>query len=142
MSDLIRIFTERGDLAHLALLRAGAVDGLSIGYRTVRGRVEPRTRVRKLYQVDLWEISIVTFPLLNGARVAAVKEAPQSRLRAQAEREWQAMQQGGTSMSLNGVADAPAPFIRRGRAEHVALRGRADRKRALQGVPGRGAEMR
>jgi hypothetical protein len=48
----------------------------------VRGRVEPRTRVRKLYRVDLWEISIVTFPLLNGARVNAVKEAPPSRLRA------------------------------------------------------------
>ncbi|MEH2483870.1 HK97 family phage prohead protease [Nitrobacteraceae bacterium AZCC 2146] len=126
----------------LALLRAGVVDGLSIGYRTVRGRVEPRTRVRKLYQVDLWEISIVTFPLLNGARVNAVKEAPPSRLRAQAEREWQAMQQGGTSMSLDGVAEAPAPFIRRGCAEHVALRGRADRKRALQSVAGRGAETR
>jgi uncharacterized protein len=71
----------------LALLRAGAVDGLSIGYRTRRGVIEPRTRVRKLYQVDLWEISIVTFPLLDGARVGAVKAAPPSRLRAEAERE-------------------------------------------------------
>lgn len=52
----------------LALLRAGAIDGLSIGYRTVRGQIDPRTRVRRLYQVDLWEISIVTFPLLSGAR--------------------------------------------------------------------------
>jgi hypothetical protein len=33
-----------------------------------------KTRIRKLYQVDLWEISIVTFPLLAGARVSAVKE--------------------------------------------------------------------
>lgn len=66
----------------LALLRAGAVDGLSIGYRTVRGQIDPRTRVRKLYQVDLWEISIVTFPLLAGARVSAVKEAGATRLRA------------------------------------------------------------
>ena len=58
-----------------SLVEAGAVDGLSIGYRTVRGRIEPRTRVRHLYQVDLWEISIVTFPLLAGARVRAVKQA-------------------------------------------------------------------
>lgn len=73
----------RGRLIHdvargrelLALLRAGAIDGLSIGYRTVRGQIDPRTRVRKLYQVDLWEISIVTFPLLHGARVRAVKRA-------------------------------------------------------------------
>ncbi|MGB3867256.1 MAG: HK97 family phage prohead protease [Xanthobacteraceae bacterium] len=59
----------------LALVRADAIDGLSIGYRTVRGRVDPRSRIRKLYQVDLWEISIVTFPLLAGARIAGVKTA-------------------------------------------------------------------
>jgi len=30
----------------LALLRSGAIDGLSIGYRTVRGRIDPKTRIR------------------------------------------------------------------------------------------------
>jgi HK97 family phage prohead protease len=59
----------------LALLRAGTSDGLSIGFRTVKGRVDPKTRIRKLDAVDLWEISIVTFPLLAGARVRAVKQA-------------------------------------------------------------------
>jgi HK97 family phage prohead protease len=59
----------------LALVRAGAIDGLSIGFRTVRGRIDPRTRVRRLDQIDLWEISIVTFPLLAGARVRAVEKA-------------------------------------------------------------------
>ncbi len=59
----------------LSLLRAGAVDGLSIGFRTVKGRIDPKTCVRRLHAVDLWEISIVTFPLLAGARVRAVKEA-------------------------------------------------------------------
>jgi HK97 family phage prohead protease len=57
----------------LALVKGGAIDGLSIGFRTVQGRVDPKTRVRKLFAVDLWEISIVTFPLLAGARVRAVK---------------------------------------------------------------------
>ena len=42
--------------------------------RTVRGRIDPRTRVRRLEQIDLWEISIVTFPLLAGARVRAVEK--------------------------------------------------------------------
>ena len=91
----------------LALLRAGGIDGLSIGYRTVRSRIEPRTRVHKLFQVDLWEISIVTFPLLAGARITTVKAADASRLsrgRAQAERAWR---------SLGGAADAPAPSGRR-----------------------------
>lgn len=57
----------------LALIRQGALDGLSIGFRTVKGRIDPRTRVRRLDAIDLWEISVVTFPLLAGARVAAVK---------------------------------------------------------------------
>ena len=57
----------------LSLVEQGAIDGLSIGYRTVRGKIDPKTRIRKLYQVDLWEVSIVTFPLLAGARVRAVK---------------------------------------------------------------------
>jgi HK97 family phage prohead protease len=59
----------------LALLQAGTSDGLSIGFRTVKGRVDPKTRIRRLEAIDLWEISIVTFPLLPGARVRAVKEA-------------------------------------------------------------------
>jgi len=81
----------------LALLRANAIDGLSIGYRTVRGRIDPRTRIRKLYQVDLWEISIVTFPLLAGARIDAVKATPR---RAAAGRAWR---------NPGGAADVPAP---------------------------------
>ncbi|SEI09225.1 HK97 family phage prohead protease [Tardiphaga sp. OK245] len=125
----------------LALLQAGAVDGLSIGYRTQRGQIEPKTRVRKLYQVDLWEVSIVTFPLLNGARVSAVKEAPRSRLRA--ERDWTQLTgdvAGSHLTGLSGAADAPpAPVIRRGRkasgpVQTCSLRARADRKRALGAV--------
>src|SRR5215210_1022958 len=78
-----------------ALVSSGAVDGLSIGFRTVKGRIDPASRVRKLIDVDLWEISIVTFPLLSGARVRAVKssvcsppKAPYARARA--ERAWAA----------------------------------------------------
>ena len=59
----------------LALLGAGAADGLSIGFRAVKARVDPKTRIRKLDAIDLWEISLVTFPLLAGARVRTVKEA-------------------------------------------------------------------
>jgi HK97 family phage prohead protease len=59
----------------LALMRAGAIDGLSIGFRTVRGRTDAKTGVRRLLEVDLWEISVVTFPLLPGARVSTVKGA-------------------------------------------------------------------
>ncbi len=47
-----------------ALMQAGALDGLSIGFRTVKSRRDRATGVRRIQQVDLWEISIVTFPLL------------------------------------------------------------------------------
>jgi uncharacterized protein len=59
-----------------ALMRSGAVDGLSIGFRTERFRKDPSTGVRRLEKLDLWEISIVTFPMLPGARVGAVKALP------------------------------------------------------------------
>ncbi len=56
-----------------ALMRSGAVDGLSIGFRTQRSRKDAATGVRNLEKLDLWEVSIVTFPMLPGARVSAVK---------------------------------------------------------------------
>jgi phage head maturation protease len=34
---------------------------------------DARTGRRRLYEIDLWEVSIVTFPMLAGARVSAVK---------------------------------------------------------------------
>jgi HK97 family phage prohead protease len=57
----------------LALMRAGAIDGLSIGFRTVRGKTDAKTGVRSLVEIDLWEISVVTFPMLPTARVTMVK---------------------------------------------------------------------
>lgn len=53
----------------LALLQAGAIDGLSIGYRTVRS--EKKNGGRLLHEIELWEVSLVTFPMLNEARVQA-----------------------------------------------------------------------
>ncbi len=70
-----RLTTEVGRAREvLSLMRAGALDGLSIGYRTVRGRTDAKTGVRALYEVDLWEISVVTFPMLPEARVVSVKD--------------------------------------------------------------------
>jgi len=57
----------------LSLMRAGAIDGLSIGFRTRKGRSDPHSGVRTIEKLDLWEISIVTFPMLPEARIRAVK---------------------------------------------------------------------
>ena len=57
------------------LMRAGALDGLSIGFRTVKARKDARAGVRRIIEADLWEISVVTFPMLPGARVDNVKSS-------------------------------------------------------------------
>ena len=50
------------------LIGQGALDGLSIGFRTVKATRE--AGARKLWQIDLFEISIVTFPMMEAARIA------------------------------------------------------------------------
>ncbi len=62
----------------LSLLRAGALDGLSIGFRTVRARADRLAGVRRILEADLWEISVVTFPMMPEARVGRVKSAQRS----------------------------------------------------------------
>lgn len=57
----------------MALLKAGAIDSMSIGYRTIESMAEGDGRVRKLTEIDLFEISLVTFPMLPDAKVTAVK---------------------------------------------------------------------
>jgi HK97 family phage prohead protease len=67
-----------------ALIEAGAIDGLSIGYRTVRATRDEKGR-RHLAEVDLWEVSLVTFPMLDQARLAqaeAQAEAPSAKAEA------------------------------------------------------------
>jgi hypothetical protein len=57
-----------------ALVRAGAVDGLSIGFRAVKARGDESGRLRVLSEVELWEVSLVTFPMLASARLTRVEE--------------------------------------------------------------------
>ena len=59
----------------VALIGAGAIDGLSIGYRTVRARKDDKGQ-RLLSELELWEVSLVTFPMLPDARVGAKGDVP------------------------------------------------------------------
>lgn len=54
-----------------ALIAQKAIDGLSIGFRAVRATRDGRGGTRRLWAVDLWEISIVTFPMMDTARISA-----------------------------------------------------------------------
>jgi HK97 family phage prohead protease len=55
------------------LLKAGAISGLSIGYSPVRYRIDAQTGIRLLAEVELWEVSLVTFPANAAANVTVVK---------------------------------------------------------------------
>jgi HK97 family phage prohead protease len=52
-------------------LKAGIINGLSIGFQTVRDRVVKG--VREILEVSLWEVSCVTFPANTFARITSVK---------------------------------------------------------------------
>ncbi|MEZ5913090.1 MAG: HK97 family phage prohead protease [Paracoccaceae bacterium] len=64
----------------MALIGAGAIDGLSIGYRTVKAEKDSKGQ-RLLSELELWEVSLVTFPMLPEARVAAKDAESDASLR-------------------------------------------------------------
>lgn len=71
-----RILTDVAKGAEAAsLIQAGAIDGLSIGYRTLKGTKDNQGR-RILTELELWEVSLVTFPMLPEARVGAKGDDP------------------------------------------------------------------
>lgn len=57
------------------LLKEKAISGLSIGYRTKAADMDRSTGVRTLKELDLREVSLVTEPALESARVTSVKAA-------------------------------------------------------------------
>lgn len=87
------------------LLKQGIIGGLSIGYSAVRYTVDPKAQIRQLKAVQLWEISLVTFPANPAALVTVVKNAkPPLECK-----EWESAQQSG---QLIGLCDAIDRAIR------------------------------
>lgn len=66
--------TVRGKEAH-ALLKLGALNGLSIGFVSKQWAYDKETDIRTLLEVDLWEVSLVTFPANGKSRITNVKAA-------------------------------------------------------------------
>ncbi len=72
--QLFALNTEKGQYIYEGL-KTGVLDGLSIGYETkqfIQG-TKPGEPNRKLVDLELWEVSIVTFPANDAARITAVK---------------------------------------------------------------------
>lgn len=112
-----------------ALMKARAVNGLSIGFVTREDSFDKVTAIRTLKKVDLWEVSVVTFPANPAAQISNVKSAVEA-LETLAECERYLRDAGGMSRS------AATAFI----ARVKALSGRSDSdelgelKRALEGL--------
>jgi hypothetical protein len=66
--------TGRGPQAYEAL-KEGALSGLSIGFVTRKSQIDEESGVRTLTDIDLWEVSLVTFPANDPARVTSVRAA-------------------------------------------------------------------
>ena len=77
--------TARGKEAH-ALLKMGALNGLSIGFVSKQWAYDRETDVRTLTEIDLWEVSLVTFPANEKARVTNVKSSDDLATPKDAER--------------------------------------------------------
>ena len=88
--------TQRGREVY-ELMKMGALDGLSIGYRVDPKGVDydEKGKRRYLKSVDLMEISAVTFPMNPRARVQAVKGADRT------VREWEELLRDAGSLSRN-----------------------------------------
>jgi HK97 family phage prohead protease len=66
--------TPRGNEAY-TLAKMGALDSMSIGYSTLDYDYDPKTGTRTLKKVELWEVSLVTFPMNDQATITGVKAA-------------------------------------------------------------------
>jgi uncharacterized protein len=77
------------------LVRAGAMDGLSIGYRTVKSSYNAKGQ-REIQEAELWEVSVVTFPMNAEAVIDAVKARDMTKI----EMERVLTQDAGLSRSV------------------------------------------
>ena len=66
------VLVGKGEEAH-ALLKAKALRGLSFGYSAKKSEHDDENGIRRLIEVELWEISLVTFPANLQAGVTGVK---------------------------------------------------------------------
>jgi HK97 family phage prohead protease len=104
--------TRQGGEAY-ELLKMEAINGLSIGYWPVEWKWDDKEGVRTLLDVDLFEISLVTFPANPAAAVAAVKASN----RCKTVRDFEAFlrDEGGFSLAAskaiasNGFKANPTP---------------------------------
>jgi HK97 family phage prohead protease len=63
---------QQADEAYL-LMKSGAIGGLSIGYKAIKGKYDRKNDIRHLDEVKLMEVSVVTFPMNDDSGITDVK---------------------------------------------------------------------
>lgn len=86
----INMEVARGREIH-ALLKQGAIKGLSIGYSIVKDKIE--NGIRQLIELKLYEVSVVVFPMNEMAQVDTVKADDEKNLAPLHERLVKSKQQ-------------------------------------------------
>lgn len=104
-----------------ALLKDGMINGLSIGFRVVKDEWDKKTGTRHLKEIDLWEVSVVTFPANPLARIASVKAAGYRHLPIApiSEKPWD--EKAATARIAEWAGEAPTEDEKRSRLESAYL---------------------
>jgi len=95
------------------MLKSGIVDGLSIGYDTIKCRYEEDEdgdRIRTISEIYLWEISVVTFPANPIANITSIKSvSPSMDLPiALRDRIWSKTEAVGRIRAYTDSVDSPS----------------------------------
>jgi len=120
--------TQRGREIH-SLLKIGAVTGLSIGYMPKAFSRDRESGIRTLSEIDLMEVSLVTFPANTRARVTSVKAADVAQIETVRQAEDTLRDAGFT---VDGAKAFIASVKRMALAERDAREAEARIKRAAE----------
>ena len=105
------------------LAKMGAVTGLSIGFSTKKYSVDPKKNTRQLEEVDLYEVSLVTFPANEKATITNVKSRPETlRQFEDFLREAGFSREDATTVALRGFKALSGPGEPDEEVTHAALR--------------------
>lgn len=89
-----------------ALMKAGIVSGLSIGYYVIEDSYNEKERIRTLKQIELVEVSVVVFPANPEARVDTIKAKLQSGVGVTLREFEQCLrEQGFTRLEAHHIAE-------------------------------------